>query len=47
MCFTESICHSRIVKQYKQGKTIAEITELIQDPHNLLAQDKLFSWLLG
>ena len=31
-----------IVKQYKQGETIAEITELIQDPDNLLAQDKLF-----
>ena len=42
MCFAELICHSRIVKQYKQGKTIAEITELIQDPDNLLAQDKLF-----
>ena len=47
MCFTESICHSRIVKQYKQCKTIAEITELIQDPDNLLAQDKLFKLFLG
>ena len=27
-----------IVKQYKQGETVAEITELIQDPDNLLAQ---------
>ena len=27
---------------YKQGETIAEITELIQDPDNLLAQDELF-----
>ena len=31
-----------IVKQYKQGETISEITELIQDPDNLVAQDKLF-----
>ena len=36
-----------IVKRYKQGETIAEITELVQDPDNLLAQDKSFlgTWL--
>ena len=33
-----------IDKRYKQGETTAEITELIQDPDNLLAQDEL---LLG
>ena len=31
-----------IVKRYKQGETIAETTELTQDPDNLLAQNKLF-----
>ena len=31
-----------IVKRYKQGEKIAKITELIQDPDNCLAQDKLF-----
>ena len=31
-----------IVKRSKQGETIAEITELVQDPDKLLAKDKFF-----
>ena len=30
------------VKRSKQGETIAEITELVQDPDKLLAKDKFF-----
>ena len=49
--FTTCVLLSRfvtphIVKRYKQGELIAEITELIQDPDNLLAQNYfLVTWL--
>ena len=37
-----------VVKQYKNGKkTIAEIKKLLDDPDNILTQDKLFVGFLG